>query len=167
MRLFLLLLILSTATLEASIYLGRLIPPPKAAQLLIGGGQFDTGRRRATGLLEMEYKFNCRWKLVRPQIGFLTPPFRSLFVYGGIGADIYPCDWLVITPSFSPGIYFQGSGKRLGCPLEFRSGVQIAFEDRRGVRIGGEFYHISNGSLSSRNPGANSWALFITLPLCR
>ena len=54
---------------------------------------------------------------------------------------------------FMPGVYTQGSGPDLGYPLEFRSGAEIGYQAKNGVRMGVSFDHRSNGDISSLNPG--------------
>ena len=72
-----------------------------------------------------------------------------------------------MTPSFIPGVYCKGSGKDLGYPLEFRSSLELAYEWCCKARLSGQFYHISNASLSKKNPGANALALIFCIPFKR
>lgn len=132
--------------------------------LAFGGGYFDSGNHSG-GLFQIDYRFGnyCFW-CVRPQATFITPQCRSVFVGLGLGIDFYLTKFFVITPSFSPGVYFKGKGKDLGYPLEFRSSIEAAIEWKK-ARLGGQFYHISNASLSSRNPGANAYVLYLAIPL--
>lgn len=52
-----------------------------------------------------------------------------------------------------PGFYAQGSGPDLGHAIEFRSGAEIGYEARNGMRFGISYDHRSNAELSSINPG--------------
>lgn len=138
-------------------------PPPL---LSLGAGDFAPGHHHETYLVQAEYLWDryLFW-CVRPRLGVMTPGFSSLFLYGGIGLDLYVTDHLMFTPNFAPGLYFKGSGKDLGCLLEFRSTLELSYEFDCKVRLGGQFFHISNASLGSCNPGANSWVLFLAFPL--
>ena len=62
-----------------------------------------------------------------------------------------------ITPSFAPGYYNNGNGKDLGSPLEFKSEIQVSFDLFDSSELGLSYNHISNASLGSKNPGANSY----------
>ena len=87
--------------------------------------------------------------------GFITEN-KALYVYTGAQAD-FEFGSFTITPSFAPGYYNQGGGKDLGYPLEFKSEVQISLDLNDSTRLGASYNHISNASLGSKNPGANSY----------
>ena len=73
-------------------------------------------------------------------------------------------DW-VLTPSFGGGYYNAEEGLDLGFDTEFRSGIELAKRFRNGHRIGLSFSHLSNGSLSERNPGTETFGLIYSIPL--
>ena len=87
--------------------------------------------------------------------GFITEK-SAFYVYTGAQAD-YEFGFFTITPSFAPGYYNQGDGKDLGFPLEFKSEVQVSLDLNNSTRLGMSYNHISNASLGSKNPGANSY----------
>ena len=87
--------------------------------------------------------------------GFITEN-KALYVYTGAQTD-FEFGSFTITPSFAPGYYNQGDGKDLGYPLEFKSEVQISLDLNDSTRLGMSYNHISNASLGSKNPGANSY----------
>ena len=58
------------------------------------------------------------------------------------------------TPSFGAGIYDDGSGKKLGNDLQFRTSLELSYELKNKNRIGISFSHISNANLGDKNPGA-------------
>ena len=72
-------------------------------------------------------------------------------------ARTYPSKILNLTPSFAPGYYNQGDGKDLGHALEFKSEVQLSLELPKESQFGFSYNHLSNASLGSKNPGANSY----------
>ena len=87
--------------------------------------------------------------------GFLTEK-NALYVYTGIQAE-YELGFMTITPSFAPGYYNYGNGKDLGHPLEFKTEVQATIDLSETSHLGMSYNHISNASLGTKNPGANSY----------
>ena len=87
--------------------------------------------------------------------GFLTEN-SAMYLYTGVQAE-YDLGFVTITPSFAPGYYNYGSGKDLGYPLEFKSEVQMSFNLSENTHLGMSYNHISNASLGTKNPGANSY----------
>ena len=87
--------------------------------------------------------------------GFLTEN-SALYLYTGVQAE-YDLGLITITPSFAPGYYNYGDGKDLGYPLEFKTEVQLSFNLSDSTQLGMSYNHISNASLGSKNPGANSY----------
>ena len=87
--------------------------------------------------------------------GFITEK-NAFYLYSGVQAE-YELGPLVITPSFAPGYYSYGDGKDLGHPLEFKSEVQVSLDLSESTQFGMSYNHISNASLGSKNPGANSY----------
>ncbi len=139
---------------------------PPVPLLSFGGGPYYAGPRHSGAIAQVEYKFGTYWwGFIRPQVTLSTPEFKATFIGAGIAAEFYLCERLVFSPNFCPGIYFQGDGRDLGYPLEFRSAVEIAYEFRNLARLGTQFWHISNASLSDKNPGANAWVFFFAFPI--
>ena len=62
-----------------------------------------------------------------------------------------------VTPSFTPGYYNQGNGKDLGHAIEFKSEVQLSLDLPQNSEFGFSYNHLSNASLGTKNPGANSY----------
>ena len=87
--------------------------------------------------------------------GFITEK-NAFYLYSGVQAE-YELGPLVITPSFAPGYYSYGDGKDLGSPLEFKSEVQVSLDLSETTKLGMSYNHISNASLGTKNPGANSY----------
>ena len=81
---------------------------------------------------------------------------KCFYLYTGVQAE-YELGFLTITPSFAPGYYNYGNGKDLGSPLEFKSEVQMSFDLSDNSHLGMSYNHISNASLGTKNPGANSY----------
>ena len=87
--------------------------------------------------------------------GFITEN-SAFYLYTGVQAE-YELGFLTITPSFAPGYYNYGDGKDLGHPLEFKSEVQMSLNLSDTTQLGMSYNHISNASLGTKNPGANSY----------
>jgi hypothetical protein len=134
--------------------------------VVFGVGAFDFHRDCRVAQLSFEYRIGLsKFRIAQAIMGALVPFNGSLYLYGGFGLDIFLGRHVVITPSFCPGVYFQGKGKNLGYPLEFRSSVEIAYVFTNRSRIGVQGYHISNGSMAGKNPGEESLLLFYALHL--
>ena len=68
------------------------------------------------------------------------------------------------TPSFGAGIYDDGSGKKLGNTLQFRTSLELSYELKNNNRIGISFSHISNANLSDKNPGVEILSFSYHIP---
>ena len=91
-----------------------------------------------------------------PITGALITADNATYFYTGIQAN-YKLGSMNFTPSFTPGYYNQGDGKDLGHALEFKSEVQLSIELPKDSQLGFSYNHLSNASLGSKNPGANSY----------
>tara|TARA_B100000575_G_scaffold130689_1_gene104155 strand:- start:988 stop:1518 length:531 start_codon:yes stop_codon:yes gene_type:complete len=68
------------------------------------------------------------------------------------------------TPSFGAGFYDDGSGKKLGNDLQFRTSLEISYELKNKNRIGISFSHISNANLGDKNPGVEILSFSYHIP---
>ncbi len=68
------------------------------------------------------------------------------------------------TPSFGAGIYDNGSGKKLGNDLQFRTSFEVSYELKNKNRIGISFSHISNANLGDKNPGVEILSFSYHIP---
>ncbi len=71
---------------------------------------------------------------------------------------------LFFTPSFGAGIYDDGSGKKLGNNLQFRTSLEVSYELQNKNRIGISFSHISNANLGDKNPGVEVLSFSYHIP---
>ena len=136
----------------------------KDTEINIYTGMFDfSDHKQSSGLLGLEhqneelFRKSFLGKLSPVTGGFLTEK-SAFYLYTGVQVE-YEIGFLTITPSFAPGYYNYGSGKDLGYPLEFKSEVQMSFDLSDNTHLGMSYNHISNASLGSKNPGANSYML--------
>ena len=91
-----------------------------------------------------------------PITGGLITADAASYLYTGVQAQ-YKLGALNITPSFTPGLYFEGDGKDLGHLIEFKSELQFSVDLSNTSELGFSYNHISNASLGDKNPGANSY----------
>ena len=68
------------------------------------------------------------------------------------------------TPSFGAGIYNDGSGKKLGNDLQFRTSLEVSYELKNKNRIGISISHISNANLGDKNPGVEILSFSYQIP---
>ena len=68
------------------------------------------------------------------------------------------------TPSFGAGIYDDGSGKKLGNDIQFRTSLELSYELVNKNRIGISFSHISNANLGDKNPGVEILSFSYHIP---
>ncbi len=113
---------------------------------------------------------------VRYELGHAFGPFQPV-----IGASVttdgsawigFGANW---TYQFSPrtymqlhamqGLYAEGDGPDLGHVIEFRSGIELGWEARNGVRYGLSYDHRSNAGLDSTNPGMETVQFRVAFPV--
>ena len=87
--------------------------------------------------------------------GFITEN-SAVYIYSGIEWNI-DVGSSKFTPSFAPGLYYEGDGKDLGHVLEFKTEVQLSYSSLEDTSFGVSYNHVSNASLGDKNPGANSY----------
>ena len=87
--------------------------------------------------------------------GFITEN-SAVYIYTGFEWNV-DMGALTFTPSFAPGLYYEGDGKDLGHVLEFKSEIQFSYELSNDTNIGLSYNHLSNASIGDKNPGANSY----------
>lgn len=148
-------------------------PPPD--YLSFATGCFNIMKEKwRTWEFAIEYKFHLRclpspnrYLEFRPLLGAMTTLRGSSYAYLGINFDLLFCDHVLFAPGFAAGYYTKGSGKDLGYPVEFRSGIELAWQFADTRRLGVHFYHLSNAGLGRKNPGEESFVVFYDLPLVR
>ena len=86
--------------------------------------------------------------------GFVTGK-NSVYLYTGVQAE-YDLGFLEVIPSFAPGYYDAGNGKKLGSALEFRSEIKFNLDIFKNSKIGYSYSHVSNNDWGKINPGINN-----------
>lgn len=92
---------------------------------------------------------------ISPITGAFLTDKNSMYLYTGIQAD-YNLGPVSIKPSFTPGYYEKGDGKKLGSALEFKSEIKIDFDIFKNSKLGYSYSHISNNDWGDVNPGADN-----------
>ena len=129
------------------------------------GGVYDTEADEQPTELGAEVRFpplKIPKVTLRPAAGVAGTEDGNAWAYGGVRLELSFNRW-VITPQFAVTLYDQGDdGRDLGGPLEFRSGLEVAYDLARGPKVGLLFYHLSNAGLYEFNPGSNSLVLTLS-----
>ena len=134
--------------------------------LALSAGVFEIKGDHAAEF-RLEYRSKLEWWIFRPFSGVMLTSDRALYGYGGILLDLYFGRRIVVTPSFAIGAFDRGHGKDLGHTVEFRSQIEVAYRFPDRSRLGISFNHLSNASISDKNPGAESLMLTYAIPFSR
>ena len=159
-------LFLALSILSTSFLVGAEKPQETKKLLHIGGGVYDIIHNPTNALVQVEYRpFIPKYPFLRPLVSLMGTDKATLYFCSGLACDIFLKKSFILTPSFAPGLYFKGNGKKLHFPIEFRSSMDLSYELKNKGRIGAQFYHISNASIGRKNPGAKALVFFYALPL--
>ena len=139
-------------------------PPADGPGLGISLGLYDFDDPLEAAEFGLDWQFRPKRFGLVPHVGVAGTEDETIYAYAGLRRDFRFGGQFRVTPSFAFVLWDAGDGKDLGNALEFRSGLALYRDLGRGSRIGLGFYHLSNGSLSSTNPGANELLLHILLP---
>lgn len=113
----------------------------------------------------IEYRPAVRFYHIGPWMSFGTGNNHEFYAAVGVLLNIEIGRGWVLTPSFGGGYYNASSGLDLGFDAEFRSGIELSKRFPGGHRFGLNFAHLSNGSLSDKNPGTESLGIVYSIPL--
>lgn len=146
--------------------------PPDLLSVSAGAYDFHRDKYR-TFEFALEYKFHLKclkkpnpYLDFRPLIGVMATAEATFYGYVGINFDLL-FGHVLFAPGFAAGYFAPGHGKQLGYPLEFRSGIELAWQFSDWHRLGIHFYHLSNASIGRRNPGEESLVLFYDIPIIK
>ena len=113
---------------------------------------------------------------IRRNTGLANGPFQTIYGLSATDTNDY---WVGIGHAYTwtnaqdnffvqlhamPGIYSRGSGKDLGGPIEFRSGIEVGYQARNGVRYGLSLDHRSNAEIYSKNSGLETLQFRVSIP---
>ena len=140
-----------------------MISPDSNTELNSYFGMFDfSDTKQAASLFGFQHQDDELYRnsflgKVSPITGGFVTNNSAFYLYSGVQWEFDVNDWISITPSFAPGYYNYGGGKDLGYPLEFKSELQMSLNFSENTQMGMSYNHISNASLGTKNPGANSY----------
>lgn len=104
------------------------------------------------------------WKVYPHAGGFVTHR-GAVYGYAGVGIEVRLTDAILLRGNTAVGAYGQGDDRDLGHVIEFRSGVELAYELPNQAQIGLTFHHLSNAGLDSHNPGSEVATITYSMPL--
>ena len=112
-----------------------------------------------------EYRHDKKIWVFKPFVGLMGTTDSAFYGYGGFLVDLYFGRRWVLTPSLAAGYYEKGDGRDLGHELEFRSSLELSYRFDDRTRLGVSFYHLSNASIGSTNPGTEVLSIVYSIPL--
>ncbi|MCX4188344.1 acyloxyacyl hydrolase [Methylophaga sp. OBS4] len=116
---------------------------------------FDTDTAAEIGA---EYRFaplESVFNLI-PAVGINANSDGGYWAHAGFRYDIELNPNWILTPNVAVVGYENGGGRDLGHGLQFRTGLELAYQLNTSSRIGLGIYHMSNAHLGKNNPGAES-----------
>ena len=134
--------------------------------LTFGVGKFDLLHNEASSSTEfrLEYRHPNIWHQLYPSLGLMVNTDGGVYGVLGVNYDINLTQKITLTPFTGVGIYTDNDSKDLGGPIQFRSGMELAYELDNDYRVGLNFSHMSNASLYESNPGVESLVLNVSIP---
>ncbi len=146
--------------------------PEEPFRITIGAGahnvrldnETDKGNETVS-MFRLEARLPYKLWRFTPITGVEVTDRGAVYGYGGFMLDVFFGERFLISPNAAVGYYSEGDGRDLGYPLEFRTGLEAAYQFDHGGRLGVAYHHISNAELSDRNPGIETLTLNYALPL--
>ena len=134
--------------------------------LALGAGAYDVLHGHTEAQLRLEYRFaqSFLW-VIQPLVGAFGTTDGTFFGYAGIRIELPLGDHIVLIGDTAAGYWHHGRGLDLGNPIEFKSGVELAYRFAGQSRLGVAFDHISNAGIAKINPGIESLLLVYSYPL--
>jgi hypothetical protein len=117
----------------------------------------------------LEYRFKSfngpfDFKII-PAVGGAIANDGAAFVYTDLRHDFFLSHRWLLIPSFGIGVFKDGDNINLGNNIEFRSGLEIAYRFKNEIRAGIAIFHLSNGGISSQNPGTEALVFSVCFPI--
>lgn len=165
-------LLLGAASVEASPSPWRLGAPQTVVassgvfEPLMPGGSYEIGAEVQYAPRRFRFLPGFLPEII-PAVGVIAIAEGDLYAYGGFRFEIPLGRRWALYPNTAAGLYYRSDGFDLGGPLEFRSGIELAYRLPDGSRLGLCLYHLSNAGLFDRNPGSESLVLTYSAGLLR
>lgn len=118
------------------------------------------------GRFGIEYRHTpvSRWR-IRPALGYALSENDAQYSYLDLKRNFWLTDRWVVTPSTGVGYFDSSPEIQLGHEIEFRLAIETSYRVYKKVRLGVALDHLSNSSLSERNPGIESFIFTLLIPL--
>lgn len=100
-----------------------------------------------------------------PMLGLMASGKGSVFGYGGLYADFFLGDHILIRPEGGGGGFVAGNAKDLGGVYQFHTAITFAYVFENEARVGVTLTHISNASIHDSNPGLDSGMFSYAMPI--
>ncbi len=114
----------------------------------------------------VKHSFDRKFGPFQPALGVsITDDGDAWIGYGFNYTKSFFGDRVYAQLSLLPGIYARGNGPDLGHAIEFRSGAEVGYRAKNGIRYGISYDHRSNANLSSTNPGMETLQFRVSVPL--
>ena len=144
---------------------GCLAESAEQSRLSISGGDVQFQDDSIGEEVYLRYEFGHTYGPFQPAAGASVTSDRDTWI--GLGATYskhFAHDHAYLQLSLMPGLYAQGNGPDLGHVIEFRSGIELGYETRGGMRFGISYDHRSNAELDSVNPGLETVQFRLSSP---
>jgi len=140
--------------------------PCRFSNITLGAGiNAFLDRTQTCSLIQLNYYAKKQFWIFSPFAGITVTSNNSYGIYAGVVIPFHLVKGLYLNCSFAPGLWDNPDVLDLGYPLEFRTGVELAYSIKNRIRLGIEFAHISNSNLGRENPGDETLSIVIGLPL--
>lgn len=123
------------------------------ARVLLHSGVAGLCDREKNPALAIEYRPAVSYATLRPWLGLGWATDGAVFAGVGVAREWELSSRWEASMGFGPGYYERHEGTDLGSHLEFYSYVELGYRLRPERRLIFRLAHISNGSISDRNPG--------------
>ncbi|WP_323785808.1 acyloxyacyl hydrolase [Thalassovita sp.] len=136
------------------------------ARIAVSGGDVQFQDASIGRELYVRYDLNRSYGPFQPAFGAsITDDGDAWIGFGAVWTGHFAQDRAYVQLHLMPGLYAQGGGPDVGFPVEFRSGAEIGYEARSGLRIGVSYDHRSNADIKATNPGLETVQLRVSVPL--
>jgi len=136
------------------------------ARIAVSAGDVQFQKDSIGSEVYVRYDFGRAYGPFQPALGVSVTDDNDAWIgFGATWTGRFAHNRGYVQLHLMPGLYAQGDGVDLGSPIEFRSGAEIGYEARNGVRVGLSYDHRSNADLESLNPGLETVQLRVSVPL--
>ena len=135
------------------------------SRLSVSGGDVRFQEDSIGEEIYLRYEYGHTYGPFQPAAGVSVTSDRDSWI--GLGATYskhFANDRAYLQLSLMPGLYAQVDGPDLGHAIEFRSGIELGYETREGMRFGISYDHRSNADLDSVNPGLETVQFRLSIP---